>query len=347
MAMRMVRPATAAVPVAPAPGTSNSVPTTTETAAIVRGRPAPRRGIPGTDFSVFPVAMSGKRFGDSVTAESAAMILDVFAAFGGNMIDTADSYADGRSEEVIGAWMRRRRSRDDTVIATKVGKSAAHPGLSSPAIQRSVEASLTRLGTDRIDLLYLHIDDVEVPFEETLLAVDDLIRAGKVRAFGMSDHTGNRLVAARIACALLGVAPMTALQNEYSLMHREYEGELARVAAQQGLAVMPRFPLAGGFLTGAYRSRADLVGNSAAEYITPSLGRRGRRVLSVVDRVAEAVGSSPTAVSLAWLLSKPGVIAPVVAVDSSEQLIDVMSAPEVRFSRHHLADLDRSGDERR
>lgn len=344
MAMRMVRPVSAAVPVVPSPPEAVIAPTTVETAAIVGARPAARRPIPGTDLSVFPLAMSGKQFGDRVSDSAANMILDVFSAFGGNMIDTADAYAGGRSEQLVGAWLRRRGIRDDVVIATKVGKSRAHPGLSASAISAAVNASLGRLGTDRIDLLYLHIDDESVPFEETLLAVDDLIRAGKVRAFGMSDHTGNRLVAARIACALLGVAPMTALQNEYSLMHREYEGDLARVAAQQGLAVMPRFPLAGGFLTGAYRSRADLAGNPAAEYVVSSLGRRGRRILSVVDRVAAALESTPAAVSLAWLLSKPGVIAPVVAVSSSDQLIDVMKAPELRFSRHHLAELDRSGD---
>ncbi len=342
MAMRMGRAGAGAAPVsAPTP---TAVPSTGETAAIVGVRPVPRRRIPGTDSTVFPLAVSGKSFGDSVAEQTAHMILDVFTALGGNMIDTADSYADGRSEQVIGDWVRSRRQRDDLVIATKVGRSREHPGLSAPAITSAVDASLTRLSTDRIDVLYLHIDDESVPFEETLLTVDDLIRAGKVRAFGMSDHTGNRLVAARIACALLGVAPMSALQNEYSLMHREYEGDLARVAAQQGLAVMPRFPLAGGYLTGAYRTRASVVDNPAAEYVTPYLGRRGRRVLSVVDRVAEALDVSQAAVSLAWLLSKPCVIAPVVAVSSPDQLLDVMSAPSVRFSRHHLAELDRSGD---
>lgn len=351
--MRLGRPVGAAASeTAPAPASDASpvsrehpvVPTTSQTAAIVGVHPVLRRSIPGTGFAVHPVALSGKPFGTSVNAETARIILDVFAALGGNMIDTADSYADGRSEEIIGEWIGRRAGRDDVVIATKVGKSRENPGLSAPAITAAVEASLRRLRTDRIDLLYLHIDDESVPFEETLLAVDGLIRSGKVRAFGMSDHTGNRIVAARIACAILGVAPMTAVQNEYSLMHREFERDLARVAAQQGLAVIPRFPLAGGFLTGDYRTRADLVGNPAAEYVSEYLGRRGRRVLSVVDRVAESIGASQAAVSLAWLLSKPGVVAPVVAVTSPEQLIDVMSAPGVRFSRHHLADLDRSGE---
>lgn len=317
-------------------------PTTRETAAIVGHRPAARRAIPGTALRVFPLALSGKAFGHTLSAARAAELLDVYTFLGGNMVDTADSYADGRSESILGEWMRRRGVRDQLVIATKVGKSAAHPGLSASAITGAVDASLRRLGTDRIELLYLHIDDPEVPFEETLIAVDDLIRSGKVLTFGMSDHTGTRLLAARVACALLGVAPMTALQNRYSLMQREYEGELARVAAQQGLAVMPRFPLAGGFLTGAFRTRAELAASPEAGAMAPYLGRHGRRVLAALERVAAAHVTSPASVALAWLLTKPGVVAPVVPVDSAEGLIDAMVAPEVPLTRHQLAELDRA-----
>lgn len=319
-----------------------AVPTTRETAAIVGHRPPARRVIPATGLRVFPLALSGKAFGHTLPAARAAELLDAYTALGGNMVDTADSYADGRSESILGDWMRDRGVRDELVIATKVGKSAAHPGLSASAIVGAVDASLGRLGTDRIELLYLHVDDPEVPFEETLIAVDELIRAGKVLTFGMSDHTGTRLLAARVACALLGVAPMTALQNRYSLVQREYEGELARVAAQQGLAVMPRFPLAGGFLTGAYRSRAELAASPEPAAMAPYLGRRGRRVLAALDRVAVAHDTSLASVALAWLLTKPGVVAPVVAVDSADGLLDVMAAPEVPLTRHQLAELDRA-----
>lgn len=333
MEQRIAHPT--AIPAAP-------VPTTLETAAIV-GRATPlRRMIPGADVGVFPLAMSGKRFGSTVSDAAVGEILDAYTALGGNMVDTADAYSDGRSEQLIGDWLRRRGNRDRVVVATKVGKSAAHPGLSAAAIRASVDASLMRLGTDRIDLLYLHVDDTEVPFEETLLVVDELIRRGKVRSFGMSDHTGTRLLAARIACALLGIVPMAALQNEYSLMRRSgYEGDLARVAEQQGLAVMPRFPLAGGFLTGAYRSRADLATSPAAAYIAPHLGRRGRRVLAVLERVAAEHGVSSGTIALAWLLSRPGVVAPVVSVSSADQLFDLMSGPEVHLTRHQRAELDR------
>jgi len=340
MEMRTAQPTVA---VATTPVTiPESAPTTRETAAIVGHLPPARRAIAGTGLRVFPLAMSGKRFGATVSDAVTVEILDAYAALGGNLVDTADSYADGRSEQLIGEWMRRRGNREEMVVATKVGKSTAHPGLSAPAITAAVDASLRRLDTDRIDLLYLHIDDVGVPFEETLLAVDDLIRSGKVVTFGMSDHSGNRVLAARVACALLGVAPMTALQNQYSLMHRDYEGDLARVAAQQGLAVMPRFPLAGGFLTGAYRSKGDLAASTAAAYIAPHLGRRGRRVLVALEKVAVAHDASLTTVALAWLLSKPGVVAPVVSVSSADQLFDVMSGPDIRLTRHQLAALDRA-----
>ncbi|WP_262406004.1 aldo/keto reductase [Protaetiibacter sp. SSC-01] len=319
------------------------VPTTLETAAIVGRANPPRRQIPGTELRVFPTAMSGKHFGSSVSDAAVGEILDAYTALGGNMIDTADAYGEGRSEQLIGDWMRRRGNRDGLVVATKVGKSAAHPGLSATAITAAVDASLRRLGTDRIDLLYLHVDDTEVPFEETLLAVDGLIRRGKVLTFGMSDHTGNRLLAARVACGLLGVAPMTALQNQYSLMHRVgYEKGPAGVALQQGLAIMPRFPLADGFLTGEYRTRADLASAPSPAYIAPHLGRRGRRVLAALERVASELDASLAGVAIAWLLSRPGVIAPVVEVRSADQLFDVMAAPDLRPTRHQLAALDRA-----
>jgi len=324
-----------ASPVAP-------VPTTLETAAIVGRATPPRRAIEGAGLQVFPLAMSGKRFGGEVSETAVGEILDAYVALGGNFIDTADAYGEGRSERLVGQWMQSRGNRERMIVATKVGKSLAHPGLSAPAIRAAVEASLVRLGTDRIDLLYLHIDDTDVPFEETLLAVDDLIRAGIVRAFGLSDHTGTRLLAARVACALLGVAPMAALQNEYSLVHRSgYEGDLARVAAQQGLAIMPRFPLAGGFLAGGYRVRADLATTPAAAYIAPHLGRHGRRVLATLERVAAEHETAMATIAIAWLLSKPGVVAPVASVRTADQLFDLMAAPDIRLTRHQLAELDR------
>ena len=321
---------------------SRMVSTTGETAAIV-GSPEPRyRAIGSSDLNVFPLAISGNVFGWTADDAATNAVLDAYAAQGGNFIDTADSYAAGRSETMIGNWMRARRNRDRLVIATKVGKGAENPGLRARVLTRAVEASLHRLRVNHIDLLYLHIDDTSVAFDETLLAVDELIRAGKVRYFGGSDHTGNRLIEARIASAQLGVAPMVALQNHYNLLHRkEYEGDLAHVAAQQGLGVMPRFALASGFLTGKYRSRADVARNERGGEVAKLLGRRGLRVLAVLDAVAEAHDASVASVALAWLLTKPNVIAPVVSARGPDQVVDLTASAHLALTRHQVADLDR------
>ena len=306
--------------------------------------PAARmRVIGSSDLVVHPLALSGNVFGWTADDATTDEILDAYADQGGNFIDTADSYAAGRSETMIGNWMRRRRNRADTVVATKVGKSADNPGLRARVLTRAVRASLARLGTDRIDLLYLHIDDESVEFDETLLAVDELIRAGDVRYFGGSDHTGNRLIEARIASAQLGVAPMVALQNHYNLVHRdEYEGDLAGVAEQQGLGVMPRFALASGFLTGKYRSRADLARNERRGEVARLMTRRGYRVLGCLDRIAEQQDSTVASVALAWLLTKPNVVAPVASVTSAAQLADLGDAVRLQLTRHQVADLDRA-----
>ena len=279
------------------------VPTTAETAAIVGAGAAPRRRIGSSELRVFPVAISGKMFGWKADDATTDAILDVYAAHGGNFVDTADSYLSGRSEVMIGNWMRSRRSRDDTVVATKVGRSADHPGVTAGAITAAAEASLRRLRTDRLDLLYLHIDDPEVAFEETLLAVDELIRAGKVIAFGASDHTGNRLFEARIASAQLGVAPMVALQNLYNLVERRgYEGDLEHIVDRIGLGVMPRFALASGFLSGRYRSKADFAQAERGAEISKYVTRKGAKVLAGLDEVATAHDAAVPTVALAWLL---------------------------------------------
>jgi len=332
-------------PVDAAPTTA---PTTAQTEAIVGGDAARQRAIGGSGLSVFPVAISGKPFGASVDDSTAEDILDGFAARGGTMIDTADSYSEGRSQTMIGAWMRSRGVRDDTVIATKVGRADDHPGVDARSITAAVEASLRRLGTDRIDLLFLHADDPDVPFEETLLAVDELIRAGKVLAFGAADHSGNRLFEARIASAQLGVAPMAALQTPYNLMERlHYEGELEQIAQRIGLGVMPRFALASGFLSGRYRTKADLAASDRGVVLAGYLTRAGVKVLAALDEVAAAHDAALPTVAIAWLLSKPNVVAPIVSVSSPEQVFDLMAAPQVRLTRHELTQLDRASEPRR
>ena len=332
MVMVQVSPPSAT---SPAPVTSADIPTLEVSLPI-------RRPLGQSALRVFPLAIGGNVFGWTADGGATNAILDTYFAHGGNFIDTADSYAAGRSETMIGNWMRDRRLRSGIVIATKVGKSADNPGVTAKAISRSVNASLERLKTDYIDLLYLHIDDPEVPFEETLLAVDDLIRVGKVRHFGASDHSSNRLVEARVIAAQLGVAPMLAVQNHYNLMHRTgFEGDLARVASQQRLAVMPRFALASGFLTGKYRTKADLGKNNRGSELANHLSKRGQRVLGVLDQVAREQSAGVATIALAWLLSKPGVVAPVASASRPEQVPELVAAAKIQLSRHQVADLDR------
>jgi aryl-alcohol dehydrogenase-like predicted oxidoreductase len=328
--------------VTPPAGIPISPVSTAQTRAIVGVAPRIRRRIGTSDLEVFPIALSGNVFGWTADSAESERVLDAYVAHGGNFVDTADSYAGGRSEIILGNWLRARGSRDDIVLATKVGKSADHPGVSARAITAAVEASLRRLRTDRIDLLYLHIDDPEVPFEETLLAVDELVRAGKVRYFGGSHHAGDRLYEARIASAQLGVARMVALQNHYNLMfRREYEQGLARVSADLGLGVMPRFALASGFLTGKYRSKADLDRSRRAE-VGGYLTRTGSRVLQALDVVAAEHDAPPATIALAWLLSKPNVVAPVVSASEVDQVFDLVAAADVQLTRSQATALDRA-----
>lgn len=308
-----------------------------------RARIAPvvNRPIGDSGISVVPVAFGAKVFGWLVDDGEAKRLLDVYVEGGGMLIDTADSYSGGRSETIIGSWLARTGKRDRVAIATKVGKSVDHPGLSAKSIMGAVEASLARLRVETIDLLFLHVDDRAVAFEETLFAADRLVREGKVRALGASDHQANRLVEARIASGLLGVAPLAVVQQDYSLMQRAaYERDLAPVAESQGLGVMPRFALAAGFLSGEYRSRADLRDARRANELAPYLTRRGTRVLGALQEVADGAGVSMSTAAIAWLLTKPNIVAPIVSPTKPQHVAEMLAAPAISLTRQQVADLD-------
>ena len=334
-----------APPLAPTPVAQTPVAQTpvaqTPASGVSAIRPG-RRRLGESELRVFPLAIGGNVFGWMADIDATNGILDGYLELGGNFVDTADSYADGRSEIMIGNWMHGRHNRADIVLATKVGKSADNPGVTESAIARAVDASLTRLQTEYIDLLYLHIDDESVPFEETLLAADEQVRAGKVRYLGVSDHSDNRVIEARVLAAQLGLTPLVAMQSHYNLVHRfAYEGRLAQIAAQQHLGVMPRFSLAGGFLAGTYRSKADLgrrgPGTDAIRY----LNRRGLRILASLDRIAAEHRVCVATIAIAWLLTKPQVVAPVASARHSGQVPDLMAAARLQLTRHQVAELDR------
>ncbi|MEO6309644.1 MAG: aldo/keto reductase [Leifsonia sp.] len=300
-----------------------------------------RRLLPDTDLAVEPFALGCSAFGWTADGDASMRILDRHRELGGNFLDTADTYATGRSEVVLGSWMRSRRCRDTTVVATKIGRNRDHPGLSPSSIVGAVHASLERLGTDSIDLLYLHLDDHTVPLEESLGTIDALMRAGLVRHVAAANFSAERLMEARVLAAN-GLPRFVAVQTPYNLVHRvEFESKLSVVTRAQGLAVLPYVALAHGFLTGRYRVKADLSSDTRGHLIAPYLNRSSLRALASVQRIADERAVAPATVALAWLSSR-GMFAPVVSVTEPEQLKALMVASEIRLLRSEMHELDRA-----
>lgn len=284
-----------------------------------------------TDLDVFPLCLGGNVFGWTASEQESFAILDAYAAAGGNFIDTADSYSawvpghvGGESETIIGRWMAARGNRNRIIIATKVGRCPGRLGLGATNIRAGAEASLKRLGVDRIDLYYAHADDPNTPIEETLREFDALVHEGKVRYIAASNFTAERLSAVLATSAREGLARYVALQPHYNLVVRnEYEGALSDVCAREGVACVPYFALAMGFLTGKYRP-GSTVSSARAKGARAYLDARGQRVLSALDDIAAAHHTTVAAVALAWLLAQPTVAAPIASARTADQLTDLL-----------------------
>jgi aryl-alcohol dehydrogenase-like predicted oxidoreductase len=290
---------------------------------------------------LFPLCLGGNVFGWTADAEQSFAVLDAFAAAGGNVVDTADIYAGTASETLIGEWMAARGNRDEIVVATKVGAGGA--GLGADTIRGHAEASLRRLRTDRIDLYYAHFDDPDTPLEETLGALDPLVREGKVLAIAASNHTPERLAEALAISDREGFAHYVALQPHYNLVERDaYEGPLAQLAAREQLAVLPYFALAKGFLTGKYRPDGALPDSPRAEGAGAYLDARGTAVLAALDEVAAAHATSVAAVALAWLRAQPTVLAPIASARTPEQLAELLPGARLELSADQLQRLSRA-----
>jgi aryl-alcohol dehydrogenase-like predicted oxidoreductase len=267
-------------------------------------------------------------------------VLDAYVAGGGNFIDTADVYGRrgpggaGGSERIIGSWMAARGNRDRLVIATKVGMSSDLHGLSEATIRRGVEGSLRRLGIDTIDLYYAHRDDPDTPLEETLGAFQALIEEGKISNAAASNYSAARLREALQVGRREGIASYVALQPHYNLMERDgYEGELASVCERNGLACIPYFGLARGFLTGKYRRGGPRIESPRAEGVRDSYcNERGFAVLDALDEVAAAHDTNVAAVALAWLLAQPTVLAPIASATSPEQLAQLIECARLELT---------------
>jgi aryl-alcohol dehydrogenase-like predicted oxidoreductase len=299
--------------------------------------------IGSSDLDVSRLCLGGNVFGWTADRDTSFAVLDAYAAAGGNFIDTSDSYmwrapgnSGGESETIIGEWMAARGNRDAIVVATKVGSWPQRPGLSRANITAAAEDSLRRLRTDRIDLYYAHRDDPDTAQEETLDAFDGLVRAGKVRAIGASNFTAERLRSALEISARDGLTPYVALQPHYNLLERaEFETALAPLLAEQGLACLPYFGLAKGFLTGKYRPGTN-VESSRAEGALVYLDDRGLRVLGVLDEIAAGHDVPLAAVSLAWLADQPTVSAPIASARTTEQLADLLPMLELHLTDDEL-----------
>ena len=298
-----------------------------------------------------PLILGGNVFGWTADEPTSFRILDAFIAGGGTMVDTADVYAawapglkGGESETVIGNWLARRGRRDDVAVATKVGFIG---GLEAPNIERAVEGSLRRLRTDYIDLYYAHRDDPETPLEETLAAFDRLVRAGKVRALGASQIEAPRLEAALDISAAKGWSGYSVLQTWYSILERSrFEDALAPLGSRHGLGVATFYSLANGYLTGKYRSSADLAKSVRGDRVAPYLEGSGPRVLAAIDAVAAELGATPAQVALAWTAAQPGVTAPLASATSVEQLQELLGSLHLSLAPEQLARLNEASSPR-
>jgi aryl-alcohol dehydrogenase-like predicted oxidoreductase len=302
--------------------------------------------MPHTDLDVFPLSLGGNVFGWTASEEQSFAVLDAYAAAGGNFIDTADMYScwapgnsGGESETIIGRWMKKRGNRSKMVIATKVGKLPGLLGLSTKTIQRAAEGSLERLQTDHIDLYYAHEDDRATPLIESLAAFNGLVRSGKVRYIAASNYNAPRLAEALRACRREGFAQYVALQPHYNLMEREkYEGELEETVAAEGLASLPYFSLASGFLTGKYRN-GNKVDSKRAEGAGAYMNDKGRKVLAALDQIAGTRKEAVATIALAWLAAQPTVVAPIASARTPEQLPPLLRAADVRLTKEEVLKL--------
>jgi aryl-alcohol dehydrogenase-like predicted oxidoreductase len=301
-----------------------------------------------SDLEVFPLSLGGNVFGWTADEAQSFAVLDAYAAAGGNFVDTADSYSHwvdgntgGESETIIGKWVKARGNRDDVVIATKVSQHPDFPGLTAANIKAAAEASLRRLDTDHIDLYYTHFDKPEVPVEEIIGALDELVKAGKVRHIAASNISAERLEASLAFSEREGLARYVALQPHYNLVSREtYEGELQDLAERTGLAAVPYFALASGFLTGKYREGEVVEGARAAAGAGKHLEtERGRKVLAALDDIAEAHRVPVATVALAWLAAQPTVAAPIASARIVEQLPALVKVAELTLTEDEVATL--------
>jgi len=305
-----------------------------------------KRPIGDSGISITPLALGGNVFDWTADEAASFAVLDAFVDAGGMMIDTADVYSawapghkGGESEELIGRWLKRDPAkRDRIVIATKVGFMA---GLAPETIAPACDASLRRLGIDRIDLYYQHKDDESVPLADSLGEFDKLAKAGKIRAIGLSQFTAPRLQRAMDTAVAGGMLKPCCLQTWYNLVEREkFEGELRDTALANGLGVFPFYSLANGFLSGKYRTQADLDKSTRGSRSAAFLEGKGPRVLAELDAIAAETGAALATIALAWIMAQPGIVAALASATSVGQLNELTAAMRLTLTPDQLDRLD-------
>ena len=307
-----------------------------------------------TAITIPPLMFGGNVFGWTADEATSFALLDTLLDAGFNAIDTADVYSrwapghtGGESETVIGKWLKARGVRERVVIATKVGMDMGdeNTGLSKRWITRAVDDALRRLHTDYIDLYQAHKDDEKTPLEETLGAFASLIDAGKVRAIGASNYTAPRLREALETSERLGLPRYETLQPHYNLVERKiFEDALEPLCVREGLGVIPYFALAAGFLTGKYRSEADLSKSPRGGGVKQYLDDRGKRILDALDEAAKKLNATPAQVAIAWLIARPSITAPIASATNTEQLADLLAAARLVLDDETIEALNRASD---
>ncbi|HPA38174.1 MAG TPA: aldo/keto reductase [Phenylobacterium sp.] len=302
-----------------------------------------------SDLKIAPLVLGGNVFGWTADEATSFRVLDAFVDGGFNAVDTADVYSrwspagGGASETVIGNWFKAHGKRDKVVLMTKLGSEMGEgmKGLSAKYMVEAVEASLKRLQTDVIDLYQSHRDDPETPQEETAEAYERLVKAGKVRAIGASNFEPARLKSALDISAAHGWARYNSEQPLYNLYDRAgFEAGLQQVCIENDVGVIPYYGLASGFLTGKYRSEADLAKSPRGRGVKRYLDERGLRILAVLDEVGANLKATPAQVALAWVMAQPGLTAPIASATSVEQLTELMGSAALKLTDQDLARLD-------